>query len=69
MFSPEGKISLTLIGVPERLLIFHAGTPRIVFVAFLKVTTIFLFTANVMLNARSFYYDPEHPAWVAPAGR
>lgn len=48
-------------------MIFHAGTPRIVFVGFLKVTTIFLFTANVLLNAPTFYYDPAQPAWVAPA--
>lgn len=53
--------------IPERLLIYHAGTPRVVFVGFLKVTTIFLFTANVLLIAPTFYYDPEQPAWVAPA--
>lgn len=56
-------------GIPERLLIYHAGTPRIVFVGFLKVTTIFLFSANVLLNAPKFYYDPEQPVWVAPAGQ
>lgn len=48
---------------------YHAGTPRIVFVGFLKVTTIFLFTANVLLVAPTFYNDPNQPAWVAPAGQ
>ena len=55
--------------IPERLLIYHAGTPRIIFVGFLKVTTIFLFTANVLLIAPTFYYDPNQPAWIAPAGQ
>ena len=36
---------------------------------FLKVTTIFLFTANVLLVAPTFYSDPNQPAWVAPAGQ
>lgn len=53
--------------IPERLLIYHAGTPRIVFVGFLKITTIFLFTANVLLVAPTFYSDPGQPAWIAPA--
>ncbi|KAF6231623.1 hypothetical protein HO173_010155 [Letharia columbiana] len=53
--------------IPERLLIYHAGTPRIVFVGFLKITTIFLFTASVLLVAPTFYHDPKQPAWVAPA--
>ena len=69
IYLPQRKITNWPTGIPERILIFHAGTPRIVFVGFLKITTLFLFTANVVLNAPFLYNDPEQPAWVAPAGQ
>lgn len=52
--------------IPERLLIFHAGTGRTVFVGALKVTTIFLFSATLLFIAPTLYNDPEQPSWVAP---
>ena len=60
--------SLTLLAIPERLLIFHAGTGRTVFVGALKVTTIFLFSATLLFIAPALYNDPEQPSWVAPIG-
>ena len=61
--------SLTLLAIPERLLIFHAGTGRTVFVGALKVTTIFLFSATLLFIAPALYNDPEQPSWVAPIGK
>ncbi len=61
--------SLTLLAIPERLLIFHAGTGRTVFVGALKVTTIFLFSATLLFIAPALYNDPEQPSWVAPMGK
>ena len=63
------KGSLTLIAIPERLLIFHAGTGRTVFVGALKVTTIFLFSATLLFIAPALYNDPEQPSWVVPIGK
>ena len=61
--------SLTLLAIPERLLIFHAGTGRTVFVGALKVTTIFLFSATLLFIAPVLYNDSEQPSWVAPTGK
>lgn len=61
--------SLTLLAIPERLLIFHAGTGRTVFVGALKVTTIFLFSATLLFIAPALYHDKEQPSWVAPTGK
>ena len=61
--------SLILLVIPERLLIFHAGTGRIVFVGALKVTTIFLFSATLFFIAPVLYNDPEQPSWVTPTGK
>ena len=35
---------------------------------FLKVTTIFIFSAALFAAAPTFHFDPKQPVWVAPAG-
>ena len=60
--------SLTLLAIPQRLLIFHAGTGRTVFVGALKVTTIFTFCTTLLFIAPAQYNDRRQPAWVAPVG-
>ena len=66
--SQVARDSLTPLAIPERLLIFHAGTGRTVFVGALKVTTIFLFSATLFFIAPVLYNDTKQPGWVAPVG-
>ena len=66
--SQVARGSLTPLAVAERLLIFHAGTGRTVFVGALKVTTIFLFSATLFFIAPVLYNDTKQPGWVAPVG-
>lgn len=53
---------------PERLLIYHAGTGRTVFIGCLKVTTIFVFGFFSLVAAPSHFYAPDEPLWVAAVG-
>ncbi|KAA6410102.1 MAG: hypothetical protein FRX48_05521 [Lasallia pustulata] len=55
----------TKSGYPERLLIYHAGTGKTVFIGCLKLTTIFLFSFSCLILAPSFYYAPDKPNWAA----
>ena len=57
------------IAIPERLLVYHVGTGKTVFVGSLKVTTIFLFAATAFFVAPAIHKDPEQPIWVAPTGK
>ncbi|TGO85919.1 hypothetical protein BPOR_0351g00020 [Botrytis porri] len=52
---------------PERLLIYHSGTGRTVFLGCLKVTTIFIFVFFTLIVAPAHYYAEDEPEWVAPA--
>ena len=61
-------VTTTYIVYPERLLIYHAGTGKTVFIGCLKITTIFLFSFSCLVIAPSFYYDPQEPSWIAAAG-
>jgi len=52
---------------PERLLVYHAGTGRIVFIGCLKVTTIFVFAFFTFAAFPYLLNDPNQPVWVPPA--
>ena len=55
-------------GYPERVLIYHAGTGKNVYIACLKVSTIFLFVFYSVVEAPSFYNHPDEPHWKAALG-
>ncbi|RDL29781.1 Uncharacterized protein BP5553_10646 [Venustampulla echinocandica] len=57
---PAGKRAL----YPERLIIYHAGTGRTVFLGCLKVTTIFIFTFFCIVVAPTYFYADDQPPWV-----
>ncbi|KAI9835008.1 MAG: hypothetical protein M1838_005437 [Thelocarpon superellum] len=50
---------------PERLLIYHAGTGKIVFLGCLKLTTIFLFGFSCLVLAPSYYQAKGRLRWMA----
>jgi len=52
---------------PERLIIYHAGTGRTVFLGCLKVTTIFIFSFFCLVIAPTHFYAEEQPKWIAGA--
>ncbi|RQM08827.1 hypothetical protein DH86_00002964 [Scytalidium sp. 3C] len=53
---------------PERLLVYHAGTGRTVFIGCLKVTTIFVFSFfGLVVAPTHFYSEVEEPLWVPAA--
>ncbi len=52
---------------PERLLIYHAGTPRTTFLACLKLTTLFTF-AFFSLVVTPTYLASDKPVWQAAGG-
>jgi hypothetical protein len=56
------------IGYPERLLVYHAGTGRTVFIGSMKLTTMLLFSFSCLLVAPAFYQSPDWPNWMAVAG-
>lgn len=65
-----GQADLPLAsGYPERLLIYHAGTGKTVFVGCLKLTTIFLFSFSCLFVAPSLYYAPDTPNWTPALGQ
>ncbi|KUJ18969.1 uncharacterized protein LY89DRAFT_683789 [Mollisia scopiformis] len=59
------KVAKTRTQFPERLLIYHAGTGRTVFLGCLKVTTIFIFSFFSLVFAPTHFYAEEQPVWVA----
>lgn len=54
---------------PERLLIYHAGTGRSVFLGCLRITTIFIFAFFSLVVAPTHFFAEDEPIWVAPAGK
>lgn len=57
-----------LIGPPERILIYHGGTGKIIFLGMLRITTIFLFGVSCLVVAPAFFSD-DYPWYIAPAGK
>lgn len=53
------------IAAPENVLIYHAGTGRIVFLGMLRTATIFVAGVSSMIIAPAFFAD-EFPSWLAP---
>lgn len=64
----QGRLPQPL-GYPGRLLIYHAGTGKTVFIGCLKLTTIFLFSFSCLVLAPSLYYAPDRPNWAAVLGQ
>jgi len=52
---------------PERLLVYHAGTGRAVFLGCLKVTTIFIFSFFCLVVAPTHFYAEDQQPWVTAA--
>ena len=59
---------LTKAVYPERLIVYHAGTGRTVFLGCLKVTTIFTFSFFSLVVAPTHFFAEEEPKWVAAGG-
>lgn len=57
-----------LIGPPERILIYHGGTGKVIFLGMLRITTIFLFGVSCLVVAPAFFSD-DYPWYIAPAGK
>ncbi|KAL4899773.1 hypothetical protein BDW74DRAFT_107570 [Aspergillus multicolor] len=53
-------------GPPEKILIYHGGTGRTLFLGMLRITTIFIFGASVLVVAPAFM-SSEFPAYLGPA--
>ncbi|KAL4946711.1 hypothetical protein BDV06DRAFT_54804 [Aspergillus oleicola] len=53
-------------GPPERILIYHGGTGRTLFLGVLRITTIFVFGASCLVVAPAFMSD-EFPSYLGPA--
>lgn len=53
-------------GPPERILIYHGGTGKTIFLGMLRITTIFLFGVSILVVAPAFAAD-EFPWYLAPA--
>ncbi|KAL5342812.1 hypothetical protein BJX70DRAFT_270971 [Aspergillus crustosus] len=53
-------------GPPEKILIYHGGTGRTMFLGMLRITTIFLFGVSCLVVAPAFM-SSEFPSYVAPA--
>ena len=58
----------SFIVFPERLLIYHAGTGRSVFLGCLRVTTIFVFAFFTLVVAPTHLYAENEPLWITGAG-
>ncbi|KZF26248.1 hypothetical protein L228DRAFT_242688 [Xylona heveae TC161] len=54
-------------GYPERLLIYHSGTGKSVFIGCLKVTTIFIFGFSTLIIGPMCFQAPDVPNLVAGA--
>jgi hypothetical protein len=55
------------LGPPERILVYHGGTGRTIFLGMLRITTIFVFGASCLVVAPAFGAS-EFPVYIAPAG-
>ncbi|KAL4962130.1 uncharacterized protein BDV14DRAFT_111619 [Aspergillus stella-maris] len=53
-------------GPPEKILIYHGGTGRTLFLGVLRITTIFVFGASCLVVAPAFM-SSEFPSWLGPA--
>ncbi|KAE8443534.1 hypothetical protein EG329_001774 [Mollisiaceae sp. DMI_Dod_QoI] len=65
IISSSSEIGKKRTQFPERLLIYHSGTGRTVFLGCLKVTTIFIFSFFCLVVAPTHFYAEEQPKWVA----
>ncbi|KAN0092433.1 hypothetical protein V8E51_018280 [Hyaloscypha variabilis] len=63
--STPSKIPAKKTPYPERLLVYHAGTGRTVFLGCLKVTTIFIFSFFTLVVAPAHFFAEAEPPWVA----
>lgn len=63
----SSKYAEKKLAYPERLLIYHAGTGRTVFIGCLKVTTIFVFSFFCLIVAPAHWFAEDEPVWMAPA--
>lgn len=62
--------ALTLIAkYPERLLVYHAGTLKVVVIGCLKINTIFLFSFSCLVLAPSYYLSPDWSNWTLLPGK
>lgn len=51
---------------PKQLLIYHAGKGRLLFLAFFKLTSVFVFLFATFLVAPQYYFSAFEPTWMAP---
>jgi hypothetical protein len=51
--------------LPGRLIVYHAGTGRSVFLGCLRVTTIFMFSFFSLVVAPTYWYAEGDQKWVA----
>lgn len=61
--TPSGKSAAS--GYPARLLVYHAGTSKTVFISSVKLTSIFVFIFGAAFLAPQYYYDPASPNHIA----
>ena len=64
--STKHRLTLTL-ELPERLIIYHAGTGRTTFMAMLKITTLFMGAFFCFIVAPS-YIKAGKPEWSTASG-
>jgi hypothetical protein len=57
-----------LVVTPEKVLIYHGGTGKIVFLGVLRTATLFICGASTMIIAPAFFAD-EFPAYLAPLSK
>lgn len=62
------NLSNCVLVYPERLIVYHAGTGRTVFLGCLKLTTIFIFTFFSLVVAPAHFNSDDEPKWVAGGG-
>lgn len=60
------RVELIQVVYPERLLVYHAGTGRTVFVASTRLLGIFIFIFASLWIAPSYFFSPFEPTWMAP---
>ncbi|KAL3466024.1 hypothetical protein BJX64DRAFT_251513 [Aspergillus heterothallicus] len=63
--SPHPKTTIRK-GPPEKILIYHGGTGRTIFLGMLRITTIFLFGVTCLVVAPAFM-SSDFPSYVGPA--
>ncbi|PTU24074.1 hypothetical protein P175DRAFT_0469704 [Aspergillus ochraceoroseus IBT 24754] len=64
--SPAPSKTTIRRGPPERILIYHGGTGRTIFLGMLRITTIFLFGVSCLVVAPAFM-SSDFPSYLAPA--